>query len=69
MKRQIAKLVIAFFLVSILTGCSAPKSTVTAVELTERYRLTAWLVCWNLIIQARCVELCIILKFVKRKIV
>ncbi len=36
MKRKIAKLVIAFFLVSILAGCSAPKSTVTSVKLSEQ---------------------------------
>jgi len=36
MKRQIAKLVMAFFLVLILTSCSAPKSTVTSIELSER---------------------------------
>ena len=41
MKRQIAKLVMAFFLVSILAGCSAPKSTVTSIELSEREKQIA----------------------------
>ena len=40
MKRQIAKLVMTFFLVSILAGCSAPQSTVTSVELSEQEKAT-----------------------------